>query len=119
MKRSSDGCSTRDARGLVIQQDKMARSAATELHGHETEDPPESPQNLGVEIVHVVLGQIGLTGEACLLNDEATSIAHDIGVPELIIGPTMIALGTSLPELLRLSSPSRYRGRQCPWQQSV
>tara|TARA_Y100001968_G_scaffold309483_1_gene329304 strand:+ start:235 stop:417 length:183 start_codon:yes stop_codon:yes gene_type:complete len=60
----------------------MARSAATELHEHETEDQPESPQNIGLKFACVVLGQIGLTGEACLLIDEATSIAHDIGVPE-------------------------------------
>lgn len=80
-------------------RDQTARSAATELHEHEAEDLPQTPKNFGVNILYVILGLIGLTGGASLLIDGATGIARGFGVPESIIGLTMIALGTSLPEL--------------------
>ncbi len=80
-------------------QDKMVRSAATKLHEHKATDMSKSPKNICVNIDYVILGLIGLTGGASLLIDEATGIARDFGVPESIIGLTMIALGASLQEL--------------------
>ncbi|MCH8105661.1 MAG: calcium/sodium antiporter [Proteobacteria bacterium] len=47
----------------------------------------------------VVLGLIFLVGSSKLLVWGATNIAHAFGISELIIGLTIIALGTSLPEL--------------------
>jgi len=46
-----------------------------------------------------VLGLIGLPLGADLLVDGAVSIAADLGVDEAIIGLTLVAVGTSLPEL--------------------
>ena len=37
---------------------------------------------------------------AYLLVENATEIAHDLGIPETIISLTIVALGTSLPELV-------------------
>ncbi len=49
--------------------------------------------------VYLILGLIGLPMGAHLLVDNATIIARDYGVSETVIGLTLIAVGTSLPEL--------------------
>ena len=54
---------------------------------------------LGIAIMWVVLG-LGLLmvgGEAIVRS--AIAIAHQFGVPERIIGLTIVSIGTSLPEL--------------------
>ena len=50
-------------------------------------------------IVFLILGLIGLPLGADLLVDNASLIARDYGVSETVIGLTLVALGTSLPEL--------------------
>ncbi len=50
-------------------------------------------------ILFLVLGLIGLPLGADLLVDAATNIAREVGVSETVIGLTLVALGTSLPEL--------------------
>ena len=47
----------------------------------------------------LVLGLVGLPLGADILVDAATSIAEDLGVPDTVIGLTLVAIGTSLPEL--------------------
>ena len=47
----------------------------------------------------MILGLIGLPFGADLLVDGAVSIARTFGVRETVIGLTLVALGTSLPEL--------------------
>ena len=46
-----------------------------------------------------ILGLIILVGSSKLLVWGATEVAHTLGVSELIVGLTIVALGTSLPEL--------------------
>ncbi len=46
------------------------------------------------------LGTGGIVGGAQLLVDNGTKLASIMGVPESIIGVTIIAIGTSLPELV-------------------
>ncbi|MEM7642891.1 MAG: calcium/sodium antiporter [Pseudomonadota bacterium] len=48
---------------------------------------------------YLVLGLIGLPLGAKLLVDGATEIARTFGVSETVIGLTLVAIGTSLPEL--------------------
>ena len=50
-------------------------------------------------IAFLVAGLIGLPLGADLLVDSSTNIAREFGVSETIIGLTLVALGTSLPEL--------------------
>ncbi|MCI2399603.1 calcium/sodium antiporter [Aliiroseovarius subalbicans] len=50
-------------------------------------------------ILFLMLGLIGLPLGADLLVDASTSIARHYGVSETVIGLTLVALGTSLPEL--------------------
>ncbi len=49
--------------------------------------------------MYLVLGLIGLPLGADLLVDNATVIARTYGVTETVIGLTLVAIGTSLPEL--------------------
>ena len=75
---------------------RMARIAA-EL---ETIDGVEGvPQTLWVTIAFLVIGLIGLPLGANLTVNGATEIARDWGVTEAAIGLTVVAVGTSLPEL--------------------
>ncbi|UWQ05230.1 calcium/sodium antiporter [Aliiroseovarius crassostreae] len=50
-------------------------------------------------ILFLILGLIGLPLGADLLVDASTNIARTMGVSETVIGLTLVALGTSLPEL--------------------
>ncbi len=50
-------------------------------------------------LVFLALGLIGLPLGADLLVDSSVSIARTLGVTETVIGLTLVAIGTSLPEL--------------------
>lgn len=64
----------------------------------ETEESEQMP--LGKSIILLVLGAAVIAVGADLLVDNGTLIAHALGVPESVIGLTLVALGTSLPELV-------------------
>ena len=63
----------------------------------EEADPDASPT--WVQIVKITLGIAGLALGAFWMVESAVVIAHALGVPELVIGISIVALGTSLPEL--------------------
>jgi cation:H+ antiporter len=50
-------------------------------------------------IVFLVLGLVGLPLGASILVDNATLIAQSYGISDTVIGLTLVAVGTSLPEL--------------------
>jgi cation:H+ antiporter len=50
-------------------------------------------------LIFLVLGLVGLPLGADLLVDNATIIAKQYGVSDVVIGLTLVAVGTSLPEL--------------------
>jgi cation:H+ antiporter len=52
-----------------------------------------------VDVGLVVVGLIGLVGGARLLVGGASDIARDLGVSDLVIGLTVVAVGTSMPEI--------------------
>jgi cation:H+ antiporter len=52
------------------------------------------------EPVRALLGLAGVLAGAQLLVANASAIAAELGVPQLVIGFTLVALGTSLPELV-------------------
>lgn len=66
------------------------------LDGLEEADPTMALWKIGI---YLVLGLIGLPLGADLLVDNATIIAHMYHVSEPVIGLTLVAIGTSLPEL--------------------
>ena len=57
------------------------------------------PMSVGKAIVLMLLGFIGLAVGGELIVESAVDIATRMGVSEAIIGLTIVALGTSLPEL--------------------
>ncbi len=73
---------------------------AIELEYKEFEELLETKNNtVTKDLFLIVIGIIGLVGGAYLLVHSAIYIARVIGVSELVIGLTVIAVGTSLPEL--------------------
>ena len=66
------------------------------------EDVPEESKEkpLWQEILLLVIGAAAIAVGARLLVDNGTLIAQALGVPDSVIGLTMVALGTSLPELI-------------------
>lgn len=56
--------------------------------------------SLGVELVRLVLSAALIALGANLMVDNGVVIAADLGVPESVIALTVVALGTSLPELV-------------------
>ncbi len=75
------------------------REQGTELKEDE-ERPAVSGKTMAGNIVKFVLGAAGIVLGAQLLIDNGSAIASLLGVPDAIIAATMIAIGTSLPELV-------------------
>ena len=65
---------------------------------HESEEMVHA-MKMPAAIGWLTLGLLVLVGSSRLLVWGATGIAHALGISELIIGLTVVALGTSLPEL--------------------
>lgn len=78
----------------------------TELEiADEHHDEPEAEKNtsnagLVKDIVMLAVSAAVIAAGAKLLVEGATKVAHDLNVPETIISLTIVALGTSLPELV-------------------
>jgi len=68
--------------------------------GIKEERPAIERKTLIINLVKFVLGVAGIVWGADLLVDQGTLLAGHLGIPEGIIGVTIIAVGTSLPELV-------------------
>ena len=72
----------------------------------------EKPKfKLGKSLLYVLIGLIGIIVGSDLVVDNASKIAINIGISERIIGLTIVAFGTSLPELVTTIVSSR-KGEQ-------
>lgn len=76
-----------------------AGTDSDDIHVKELEEVGEVPRNIWVILALNAFGLAGLLFGAHLLVDGATGIAYRLGVPQSIVGLTLVALGTSLPEL--------------------
>lgn len=65
-----------------------------------TEEETKTETTLGKDILLLVIGAAAIAVGANLLVENGTIIAAALGVPDSVIGLTMVALGTSLPELI-------------------
>ncbi|MEG0754440.1 MAG: calcium/sodium antiporter, partial [Angelakisella sp.] len=75
-----------------------------------TEPRPAISRNmLTANIIKFVLGTVGIVLGARLMVDNGSNIARIVGVPESVIGLTIIAVGTSLPELVTMIVSVRKR----------
>lgn len=83
---------------LSIRHGRRMAYASHELK--DIEGVPEKPYRLPLAIALTIAGLIGLAWGADLLVDGSTTIARRFGIPEVVIGLTLVAVGTSLPELV-------------------
>ena len=80
--------------------------AEPEEAGAEPEDHGK-PGGLGVQLLRLLGGVAGIVVASELLVESATFVAQVVGASEAIIGLTIIAVGTSLPEIATCISASR------------
>ena len=89
---------------LLLFAANMAESVLTARKamksGGEDEKPAKDRRTVIVNLAKFVLGVAGIVVGARLLVDYGTALARLLGVPESIIGVTLVAIGTSLPELV-------------------
>lgn len=74
--------------------------AARRHLGTDAAHPDRRPKVLLANGVKFLLGAAGIIGGAQLMVDQGCALARLLGVPESIIGATLVAVGTSLPELI-------------------
>ena len=84
-----------DDLGTEGSEEKVKASALTRL-GPGEEEAKERAVN---DLLLVAVGAVGVTFGATLLVESAVEMASRVGIDELIIGLTIISVGTSLPEL--------------------
>ena len=80
-----------------------------ELHLEEVEEVGGLPDNIWIVMVALLGGIAGIVVGADILVDGSVGIARNFGISEEVIGLTLIALGTSLPELAA-SAVAAFRG---------
>lgn len=101
MKKSAASIET-----VQLEEQVGALTSEAELEAQSGEDHTVESKEAGTkdsllkDIVLLVVGAIFIAIGASLLNDNAQTIARECGVSEKVIGLTIVALGTSLPELV-------------------
>lgn len=75
---------------------KLAREGRADM----VEDAPDEILPMGKSIILVVVGIVGLFLGGKWVVDGAVAIAGEFGLSENLIGLTIVAIGTSLPELV-------------------
>lgn len=72
---------------------------SSDVHEEKFKPLPENRQRIISNGVFIVAGIAGLTFGADWIVDSASEMSRRYGVPELVLGLTIVAVGTSLPEL--------------------
>jgi len=80
--------------GYLVFSYKSASSSTEEL------DLDERPQSPFISILLIVIGIVMLVGGGILFVDGAIDLAKHFGLSEVVIGLTIVAIGTSMPELV-------------------
>lgn len=75
--------------------------------GKEDNEPDEKQKSLPVQLLMILAGLICIVLGSDFVVDGATEIAKVIGISERIIGLTIVAFGTSLPELVTSIAAAR------------
>ncbi|AUG55181.1 calcium/sodium antiporter [Thalassospira marina] len=94
---------------FTYKHDKKSPGDASSLHEDEADEVGEVPSGWFKPIIATVIGIVGLTFGADLLVDGGVTVAREFGVSEAVIGLTLVAFGTSLPELAA-SMVAAFRG---------
>jgi cation:H+ antiporter len=81
----------------LVRNQQNASPDEAESYADELEDFPE--MTTGRALIWLIIGLLVLLASAELLVWAASTIADQLGVDDIIIGLTIVAIGTSLPEL--------------------
>lgn len=84
--------------GMVLDVLRERRRDAL-LREAENEERQRRARRVVLDLLLVGVGFAALLGGGRLIVDAATSLALGLGVPEAVVGLTIVAVGTSLPEL--------------------
>ncbi len=86
---------------MLVWITRLARKAQSQSDPMNEEFAEEIPTDLGMQkaVFWLVVGALLLLVSSKILVWGAVSIAYKLGVSDLVIGLTIVALGTSLPEL--------------------
>lgn len=84
---------------FLIRESRRERDPLVLAEYDELSEDDLKPQPLWNNLFWLAIGIAGLVGGSHLLVEGAVSVAKALGVSELIIGLTVLAIGTSLPEL--------------------
>ncbi|MEM7755473.1 MAG: calcium/sodium antiporter [Planctomycetota bacterium] len=88
-----------NAKAGKMDPDQIEAEVDVELNLDASADRGSKLKAIAVDIAFVLLGLAMLVGGAKLLVDGAVDIAQRLNVPSVIIGLTVVAIGTSVPEL--------------------
>lgn len=82
----------------IVQARREIKLADDEFERHYGRRPEQKPR-IGMQIALIVAGLLLLVQGADWLVESSVAIAQRMGVSELVIGLTVVAIGTSLPEI--------------------
>jgi len=82
-----------------IRESRRAGRKLKEQYAHEYGPPPGGRRRMGAYVAGFLGGLVLLTAGSRWLVEGATAAARALGVSELVIGLTVIAAGTSMPEV--------------------
>ena len=86
--------------GYVYMQEKTAPDEAALVAEHLSEDAPKGPKTMVLSLLMAVAGIAVTIYGARFLVDGAIDLAKSYGVSDTIIGLTIVAVGTSMPEFV-------------------
>ncbi|ACL73652.1 Na+/Ca+ antiporter, CaCA family protein [Thioalkalivibrio sulfidiphilus HL-EbGr7] len=84
---------------LAYRTESRAHSPAAQVHAQEAEELSLLPRSIPAVVMALVLGLVCLVVGSRLLLRGAVDLSAQLGIPEAVIGLTLVAVGTSLPEL--------------------
>lgn len=86
--------------GYSLWSDARSAGPAAVLHGEEAQEVSVGlPDRAWIMVVAMIIGLAALIGGSRVAVIGATSLARSAGISEEVIGLTLVAVGTSLPEL--------------------
>ena len=85
---------------FVYLQEKSAPDEAALVAEHVAEDAPKGPSNMALSLGMAIVGIAITIFGAGFLVDGSIAMAKSLGVSDTIIGLTIVAVGTSMPELV-------------------
>lgn len=84
----------------IVQSRRESKSVQEEFNEHLPGGRSLQLQHLGIQVALILLGLLLLGAGSHWLIEGSVSIARMLGISELIIGLTIVAVGTSLPEMV-------------------